>query len=259
MFCSENHGKVKLIRRGLSLEYSYKARFKSGEKPATQKIFVHGKGSFRVGLQAIDITESQCECQLNFTPRETARGLNVVNVNCFQQGKKHFLTPFGSKYVGTFTLPLSTLKPKDSSLPHEAKMPKNSERGQYFIVTDMEIPMEETCHSWGFRLRDQLLASHFWSIYLSKENWDVELRLVGETFFAHRAILAARSQVFARSFDAADTRSVIEIDSDDPILFEDFLYFIYTGTLRSMENLEEMFELATTYAIKTLEVLSKSN
>jgi hypothetical protein len=93
-------------------------------------------------------------------------------------------------------------------------------------------------------------------------------------FPVHRAILSARSSVFAAVFkniecddscnnneqvNADERLSIIDIGEDlDPDVFEDFLVFIYTGRLRTTENMAELWAAANKYDVKTLERIGES-
>ena len=53
--------------------------------------------------------------------------------------------------------------------------------------------------------------------------------------------------------------SIIDIGGDlDPDVFEDFLVFIYTGRLRTTENMAELWAAANRYDVKTLERICES-
>lgn len=89
-----------------------------------------------------------------------------------------------------------------------------------------------------------------------------------KTFSAHKAILAARSSVLADEFESelvehpkkkGDGPLQINIDDVDPTIFEEFLYFLYTGEPKiSMLDNEELLKLAIRYQLNTLVELCKS-
>ena len=67
---------------------------------------------------------------------------------------------------------------------------------------------------------------------------DVVLSVCGEDLFAHKAILASRSMVFAAMFEH-DTKeskeNKVDITDCDPEVFGQMLQFIYTGKVPSMD------------------------
>jgi hypothetical protein len=78
-------------------------------------------------------------------------------------------------------------------------------------------------------------------------------------FLAHRAVLCARSPVFASIIKASSSSENKKVDVEDvePVLFEDFLFFLYTGSVRNSENLADLWPLASKYNVKTLEKISQ--
>ncbi|XBI83999.1 hypothetical protein VPH35_092395 [Triticum aestivum] len=78
---------------------------------------------------------------------------------------------------------------------------------------------------------------HFGDLLSSKEGVDVEFRVGGETFWAHRYVLAARSPVFrAQLFGftkilappLSTTKNAIHIDDMEAEVFSNLLTLIYT-------------------------------
>lgn len=71
---------------------------------------------------------------------------------------------------------------------------------------------------------------HYGHLLLSKQYTDVEFLVGGETFLAHRLVLAARSPVFmAELFPLMN--EVVQIDDMEAQAFKALLIFIYTDTL----------------------------
>jgi hypothetical protein len=88
---------------------------------------------------------------------------------------------------------------------------------------------------------------------------DVELIVKDKTFFVHKAVLAAHSQVFADEFEkiplVKDGSHRIKIDNVEPKTVEKFLHFIYTGeSIRTLAD-EELLKLADRYGLTTLIIL----
>ncbi|TVU42661.1 hypothetical protein EJB05_09080, partial [Eragrostis curvula] len=74
-----------------------------------------------------------------------------------------------------------------------------------------------------------------------REGADVTFKVAGETFPAHRTIVAARSPVFKTLLQAGPMKedasaSSIVINDMEPNVFKAFLHFIYTDSLPSMDD-----------------------
>uniref|UniRef100_A0A8I6YLB3 BTB domain-containing protein n=2 Tax=Hordeum vulgare subsp. vulgare TaxID=112509 RepID=A0A8I6YLB3_HORVV len=84
---------------------------------------------------------------------------------------------------------------------------------------------------------------HFGDLLSSKAGVDVEFRVAGETFSAHRLVLAARSPVFRAEFfgpmKEGTTTEAICIDDIEADVFKALLAFIYTDALPAMDQQEE--------------------
>lgn len=87
---------------------------------------------------------------------------------------------------------------------------------------------------------------------------DLELSVGGVKFQAHKAILAARSSVFARMFDhnmREKEDCLVEIADMDPQVMRHFLRFIYTGELGpnlDVQMAKDLFTAADKYEIREL-------
>ncbi|CAL4941872.1 unnamed protein product [Urochloa decumbens] len=82
---------------------------------------------------------------------------------------------------------------------------------------------------------------HLRALLLGGKGADVTFHVLGETFSAHRCVLAARSPVFdALLFgpmkEGTTTESCIQIDGMLPQVFESLLHFIYTDSLQETEG-----------------------
>jgi speckle-type POZ protein len=76
------------------------------------------------------------------------------------------------------------------------------------------------------------MQSHLGDLLRSKEGADITFEVGGQTFAAHRCVLAARSSVFREQlFGGTMTKKdVVEINDIKPLIFSDLLVFIYTGS-----------------------------
>ncbi|KAM0929659.1 hypothetical protein ACQ4PT_001673 [Festuca glaucescens] len=84
---------------------------------------------------------------------------------------------------------------------------------------------------------------HFGDLLSSRVGADVEFRVGGETFSAHRSVLAARSPVFRAQFygpmKEGTTTEAICIDDIEAHVFNALLTFMYTDALPEMKHGEE--------------------
>ncbi|KAM3260183.1 hypothetical protein ACQJBY_051444 [Aegilops geniculata] len=87
------------------------------------------------------------------------------------------------------------------------------------------------------------LHQHLGVLLSSKAGVDVEFRVGGETFSAHRSVLAARSPVFRAEFFGSmkegTTSEAIHIDDMEAQVFNALLTFMYTDALPDMNQQEE--------------------
>jgi hypothetical protein len=112
-------------------------------------------------------------------------------------------------------------------------------------------------YSYSYQLCDRLAKEQFWNAIKNQQNLaDVEVIVKDKTFPAHKAILAARSQVFADKFKMVqpgkDGRYQIRIDGVEPSTVENFLYFVYTGEPKGTLANEELLKLANKYGLTNL-------
>ncbi|RLM65654.1 hypothetical protein C2845_PM16G22470 [Panicum miliaceum] len=87
------------------------------------------------------------------------------------------------------------------------------------------------------------IQRHLGSLLMSMEGADVEFLVGGETFAAHRLVLAARSPIFNAELygpmKEGTVTNTIEIDDMDAQVFEAMLHFIYTDSWPEMEQEDE--------------------
>jgi speckle-type POZ protein len=132
--------------------------------------------------------------------------------------------------------------------------------GNYTIV--FQICIVGTDPGYSFQLSDRLSKDQLGAAPKSQQNLaDVEFVVKDKTFPAHRAILAARSPVFADEFEKVQAVNgvphQIRIDGVEPSTVENFVHFIYTGeTMGTLED-EELLQLADHYQLTTLTSLCK--
>ncbi|KAG2537979.1 BTB/POZ and MATH domain-containing protein 2-like [Panicum virgatum] len=105
---------------------------------------------------------------------------------------------------------------------------------------------------------------HFSNLLATEDGADVKFEVDGETFRAHRYILAARSPVFKAELLGAmreSTGDSIQIDDMLVQVFKTFLHFIYNDSLPEMDEQEEalmaqhLLEAADWYDMQRLKLI----
>jgi speckle-type POZ protein len=110
---------------------------------------------------------------------------------------------------------------------------------------------------YSYQLSDRLAKDQIWAALKSQQNLaDVELIVKDRVFHVHKAILAARSPVFAEKFEkkqpGRNGPHQIRINGVEPSSVENFLYFIYTGESMGTLGDKELLKLADHYQLNTL-------
>lgn len=131
-------------------------------------------------------------------------------------------------------------------------------------IFTFSIWIEGSVTGYSYHLSDRFVTRQLWDACAKSEHGvDVELVCKDKTFSAHKAILAARSPIFAAEF-ANDHRSKdegvheIHVVDVDPSAMEEFLYFLYTGQPKTVLANDELLKLASRYQLTTLEGLCRA-
>jgi hypothetical protein len=215
-----------------------------GQEPmtiASKMILFRGEKVFRVGLK--NLTDMPILFLVAIDLRKI--GMKVEDVKFGLQGSglsparmeemtKEDLDDEGSLQLFTVTL-------------HEKIV------GNHKIM--FRICIGDTDSGYCYQLSDRLAKDQLWAALRSQPNIaDIELIVKDKTFPAHRAILAARSQVFAAEFERIqlDVPQQIRIDGVEPSTVEKFLHFIYTGEPMGTLEDEVLLKLADHYQLATL-------
>jgi hypothetical protein len=116
----------------------------------------------------------------------------------------------------------------------------------------------ETLENYRYQLSDILFTDQLWLTAKNKLWTDIEFSVQNHIFSAHRAILAARSPTLFGSIESPIVGSRIKIDHTEPLVFEMFLRFLYTGVFQVNNHRsvnEELLKLAERYKLSTLKSL----
>jgi hypothetical protein len=115
-----------------------------------------------------------------------------------------------------------------------------------------EIMLNESVDNYLYQQVDIRRLTNFWSAVEKKTLTDVEFLVSGVMRAAHRVILGARSPVFASLFDDSSVESVtrkVKINDIEIEVFDELLFFLYTGTLRSTANNRNLLRVAEKYQV----------
>lgn len=116
------------------------------------------------------------------------------------------------------------------------------------------VSFKEATEKYKFRLMDRLRGSQLWAAATDRQFTDVEFVVDGKSFHAHQAIVAARCPIFQWVVRKEFTRcGKYEVLDCDPTVFEQLLFFVYTGTLQAPADSEQLLDLAKKYGIVTLQ------
>lgn len=110
-----------------------------------------------------------------------------------------------------------------------------------------------------FKVPDCRLSDELGSLFESQRFSDVTLSVAGREFQAHKAILAARSPVFAAMFAhemEERKHNRVEIQDVDHEVLREMLRFIYTGKATNLEKMaDDLLAAADKYALERLKVM----
>ena len=118
-----------------------------------------------------------------------------------------------------------------------------------------EIMLKESIDNYLYQQVDCRRSTDFWSAVEKETMTDVEFLVGGITLAAHRAIVGARSPVLASLFDNSSMESLtgkVKIDEVETKIFDELLFFLYTGTLRASANNRKLLLAAEKYQVITL-------
>ncbi|KAM0896857.1 hypothetical protein ACQ4PT_022929 [Festuca glaucescens] len=158
--------------------------------------------------------------------------------------------------IGTLLQPSTYLR--DDSLMIECDITVLKESMVTAATFDISVPPSD-------------LAEYFKELLEKEEEADVVFEVKDEVFPDHKIVVAARSPVFkAELFGPMGdiTRRNITVEDMQPDVFKALLYFIYTDSLPSMENLEgddgkemvkHLLVAADRYAMERMKLMCESN
>lgn len=121
------------------------------------------------------------------------------------------------------------------------------------------VHISRRSHVVRFKVPRGLLSQDIGSLLESEKFADVVLHVSGKEFRAQKAILAARSPVFAAMFEhdtSERAHSRVDIPDVDPDVFREMLRFVYTGRAPSPDDMAaDLLVAADKYALDQLKAL----
>jgi speckle-type POZ protein len=215
-----------------------------GQEPmtiASKMISFRGEKVFRVGLK-------------NLTDMPI---LFLVAIDLRKMGMKVKDVKFGMQGSGLSPARMEEMTKEDlddeGSLQLFTATPNEKIVGNRKVM--FRICIGETNSGYCYRLSDRLAKDQLWAALRSQPNLaDVELIVKDKSFPVHKAILAARSPVFADEFEKVqpEVPHQIRLDGVEPSTVEKFLHFIYTGEPMGTLEDEVLLKLAVHYHLSTL-------
>ena len=112
---------------------------------------------------------------------------------------------------------------------------------QVSVVAD-SVNISGQNNSIQFKVPECRLSEDLSGLFESQKFSDVILSVNGREFFAHKAILAARSPVFAAMFEhemEEKKQNRVEITDMDHDVLREMLRFIYTGKAPNLEKMAD--------------------
>jgi len=114
-----------------------------------------------------------------------------------------------------------------------------------------------------FKVPECRLSEDFGALFESQRFSDVTLAVAGTEFEAHKAVLAARSPVFAAMFEhemEERKKNRVEITDVDVEVLREMLRFIYTGKSISLDKMaDDLLAAADKYALERLKVMCEES
>lgn len=126
-----------------------------------------------------------------------------------------------------------------------------------------DVPLDYFEDSIGRHYPFRELSRDFQSLLLCQNTSDVDIIIGKKTFPSHKMILSARCPVFSAMFASPTKENIsseIEITDIEEDVFEELLYFIYTGRSPKQNDLaENLYIAADKYGMETLKDLCEES
>ncbi|XP_037817214.1 protein roadkill-like [Lucilia sericata] len=156
---------------------------------------------------------------------------------------------------------MSTSNSIDILICHMSRLRASRHFPDNTLTIYCEIYLKNNCviikQSDFFESRYEKLNSDFANLFLNPKFADVTIKVKdGHEFKAHKAILSARSEVFAALFDhkmKENDENCVAITDVDSAVCEEMLRFIYSGKVKNLSTtLEQLLIAADKYQLPDL-------
>jgi hypothetical protein len=133
-------------------------------------------------------------------------------------------------------------------------------------LVNFDVKFISTIGNYNYEMMDDKWPTDFWAAATNEKLTDVEI-FVGslgtvKVMEAHRVILSARSPVLNESLSKISNtgKSVVKFGGEfDVEIIKNFLNFLYTGSLKSTDSVQQLSQLATMYQVETLKNVCQLN
>ncbi|KAF8661059.1 hypothetical protein HU200_057157 [Digitaria exilis] len=139
------------------------------------------------------------------------------------------------------TVPSAFRRPMDQSLPLYIGVGKAEDKYDFHSSLTVDCGVREPAAAEGaIAVPSSGIAQHLGELLRGKGGSDVTLFVSGETFAAHKSVLAARCSVFMAKFftgrgEDNSLQRVVEIQDMDAAVFKAMLRFIYTDEASELD------------------------
>jgi speckle-type POZ protein len=121
---------------------------------------------------------------------------------------------------------------------------------------NFDVKFISTIGNYYYEMMDEGWTKDFWVAATNEKFTDVEI-FVGtiKVMETHRVILSARSPVLNETLSKISnvSKSIVTFGAEfDVDTVKNFLNFLYTGSLKSTDNVQQLSKLATMYEVETL-------
>ena len=191
-----------------------------------------------------------------------------VYANCWEDGLARKVSNIGLTLIKDKNVVFSgQLKPISSKCSDENYQPL-----QVFAATvefdDLNHPTSviqfavnrvSTVEDFQYQMRDSRFAQELWGSATNKDQTDVEFKVGGKIFPAHRALLAACCPALAALVPEEPSTVPIPIEGMDPDVFQVLLHFLYTGQIDAPRLNEAHLKAAEYFGIETLKLVAQAS
>jgi len=128
-----------------------------------------------------------------------------------------------------------------------------------FVIT-FNVKLRSSVLNYINKIMDSNWSQDLWDTAVNRKMTDVEILVGEDAFGAHRSLLSTRSPVFAAMFASGMKEAEcgqVRIEDVDPVVFQSFLKFLYTGMFEPSAIDKELFTIADKYQVDTLAELCR--